>query len=168
MFSQAQPTQNNGRVDTVKDDNFQAYNLFSEDRKVKNYQQEAIRSIHADNELANVFFSRENIDALQQGIRYMVHKTSCGKYTIGNQSETELAIIMRSVYLQYGEHRPYGLLDQVRDLNSIVINYCVPKIIEEIRIYTHYKQDISKLPVPMERGEFISAKGSKVLENKIF
>lgn len=157
-----------GRVDTIPENNFQAYDLFMEQRPVKNFQQEAIRSIHADNELAQLFFSRANIDALQQGIRYMVHKKSCGKYTIGNQSETELAIIMRSFYLQYGEHRPYGLLEQVRDLNAMVLNYCVPKILEEVRLYVHYKKDISQLPVPMDRGEFISAKGSKVLENKIF
>lgn len=161
-------SQNNGRVDTVQNDNFQAYQLFSEDQKVKNYQQEAIKSIHADNELAHLFFSRDNIDALQQGIRYMVHKKSCGQYTIGNQSETELAIVMRSVYLQYAEHRPYGVVEQVRELNGLVINYCVPKILEEVRIYLHYKKDISQLPIPMDRGEFISAKGTKVLENKMF
>lgn len=162
------PVTNNGRVDTVQEDNFRAYDLFMEERPVKNFQQEAIRSIHADNELAQIFFSRENLDALQQGIRYLVHKKSCGKYTIGNQSETELAIIMRSFYLQYGEHRPFGLLEQVRDLNTMVLNYCVPKVLEEVRLYVHYKKDISQLPVPMERGEFISAKGTKILENKNF
>jgi hypothetical protein len=31
-----------------------------------------------------------------------------------------------------------------------------------------YKEDITNLPVPIERGEFISSKGTKVLQLKNF
>ena len=158
----------NGRVDTIEEDNFAAYNLFQEERKNTDFKTEALCGIFQDNQLAHVFFSRENIDALQQGIRYMVYKKTCGKHTIGNQSETELQIVMRSIYLQHASHKPYGILEQVRELNTYVIEYCVQKIVEEINIYMHYKKDISALPVPMDRGEFISSKGTKVLETRQF
>lgn len=154
-----------GRVD-VQSGSFEMYHLFKEQRAYANAGEEAIRSIHSKNELSDVFFSRANIDAVQEGIRYQVYKKSCGSHVIDKQSETDLLIVMRAIYLQYGNHRPYKLLDQVKQLNQVVIDYCVPKILEEIKLYLYYRKDISALPVPMERGEFISSKGTKVLEQK--
>lgn len=157
---------NNGRVDTLENDNWKMYDLHKESRPYSNMSDDAIKSIHGKNLLSDVFFSRKNIDYLHDAIRFMVYEKSCRKHVIDRQSETDLLIIMRSVYLQYGEHKPYNLKDQVKALNTIVLNYCVPKILEEIKIYIHYKKDISSLPVPVDRGEYISAKGTKVLEQK--
>lgn len=159
----------NGRVQgTLSGDNFNLYNSFKEARPYTSSQasQEAIKNIHTQNALSDMFFSRANIDVLHEAIRYMVYKKSCGKHVIDRQSETDLLIIMRSVYLQYGEYKPYLLKEQVKDLNTQVINYCVPKILEEIKIYLHYRKDISQLPEPMDRGEFVSSKGTKVLEQR--
>jgi hypothetical protein len=160
MFTQ------NGRVDTIPKNNYNMYDMFKEQHTNKYVSEEAIKSIHSKNELSDVFFSRKNIDILQDSIRYLVFKNSCKKHVIDKQSETDLVIVMRSIYLQYGEHRPYGIAEQVKELNSRVLEYCVPKILDEINIYLHYRKDISALPVPMDRGEFISAKGTKVLEQK--
>jgi len=160
---------NNGRVgDTVKNTNFELYDMFKEagNKPHRWVSDEALKNIHTKNELSDIFFSRKNIDAVQEGIRYMVYKKTCGKHTIGKQSETDLIVIMRSIYLQYGEYKPYGILEQVRDLNSRVLEYCVPKIVEEINIYMHYRKDINSLPVPIDRGEFVSSKGTKVLEQR--
>jgi Family of unknown function (DUF5761) len=158
---------NNGRFnDPLVGDNFQLYSLYhqKDERPNKWVGQEAIKSVHSKNEVSDLFFSRKNIEALQEGIRYMVFKKSCGKHTIDKQSETDLVVVMRSVYLQYGEFRPYGLLEQVKDLNARVLEYCVPKILEEIKLYMYYRKDISQLPVPLDRGQYVSSKGSKVLE----
>ncbi len=161
---------NNGRVDTIKENNFAPYSMFkeNENRKYNSLLDESIKNIHQKNTLNQIYFSKDNINALQQGIRYLVYKKSCGKYIIDNQSETELGIIMRSVYLQYGEYKDYNVLEQVKDLNKIVLNYCVDKILQEIKMYIHYKNDITNLPEPISRGEFISSKGTKVLEIKNF
>jgi hypothetical protein len=157
----------NGRVDTLNNNNYEMYNLFQEDKRpYKNAGDDAIKNMHSKNELSEVFFSRQNIDYLQDAMRYLVYEKSCKKHVIDKQSETELLIVMRSIYIQYGEHKPYGLAEQVKQLNTTVLNFCVPKILEEIRMYLHYRQDISALPVPMGRGEFVSAKGTKVLEQK--
>lgn len=154
----------NGRVNTTPNNNFNAYDLFKESKQNRFVNEEAIKNIHAKNDLSDVFFSRENIDTLQEAIRYMVYKKSCGKHIIDKQSETDLIIVMRSIYLQYGEHRPFGVFEQVKELNTKVLEYCVPKILEEINIYLQYKHDISALPIPLDRGEFSSSKGTKVLE----
>lgn len=161
--------QNNGRVtDTTENTNFELYDIFKESERKPNrwVSDEALKSIHSKSELSELFFSRTNIDTVQEGIRYLVYKKSCGKHIIDKQSETDLIVIMRSIYLQYGEYKPYGIKEQVRDLNSRVLEYCVPKILEEINIYMHYRKDISSLPTPMDRGQFMSAKGTKVLEQR--
>lgn len=154
----------NGRVDTLKDDNYDMYKLYNERKPFVDAGHEALKSVHNKNEVSEVFFSRQNIDYLHDAIRYLVFEKSCKKHVIGKQSETDLLIIMRSVYLQYAEFKPYNIKEQIRDLNTIVLNYCVPKILEEIRLYLYYRKDISQLPIPLERGEFVSSKGNKVLE----
>lgn len=157
---------NNGRVDLVNNNNFNMYDMFKEETKSKYVSEEAIKSIHSKNELSEIFFSRQNIDILQNAIRYLVYKKTCGKHVIDKQSETDLIIVMRSIYLQYGKHTPYAIKEQIKDLNERVLEYCVPKIIGEIHMYLQYRKDISSLPVPMDRGEFISSKGTKVLEQR--
>lgn len=118
--------------------------------------------------LMSLFFSKENIDALQEGIRWRVHVESNGQYTISRQSETELRIIMRSIYLQESKNDPHSIMSQVKDLNARVLAFCVPRIISEVSIYLKYQSDVSKLPVPFSRGELATSKGSKVLEMKMF
>jgi hypothetical protein len=154
----------NGRVNTTENNNFLMYDMYKEQKQNMFVSEEAIKNIHTKNELSDLFFSRENIDILHDGIRYLVSKKTCGKFVIDRQSENDLIIVMRSIYLQYGEHKPLGLVEQVKELNTRVLEYCVPKIIEEIKIYMQYRNDISSLPVPLSRGEFVSSKGTKVLE----
>lgn len=162
-------SQNNGRVTNLtQNDNFELYDIFKQQTSVphKRVSEEAIKSVHSKNPVSDMFFSRGNIDVLQEGIRYMVYQKSCGKHVIGKQSETDLIVIMRSIYLEYGVFKPYGVMEQVRELNTRVLEYCVPKILEEINIYLYYRKDISNLPVPLNRGEFVSSKGTKVLEQR--
>ena len=113
--------------------------------------------------VADIYFSQQNLDAVQEGIRWRVHVQSNGEYTISKQNETELKIVMRSIFLQEGRNDPYEALTQVRELNAKVLSFCVPRIINEISIYKKYQNDITQLPVPMARGEIATSKGSRVL-----
>ena len=115
--------------------------------------------------VAELFFSKDNLDALQHGIRYRVFVESGQKqYNIARQSDRELTIIMRSIYLQESMNNPNNILEQVRELNRLVIKFCVPRIIGDIDMYMTYQHDISHQPIPMARGEIASNKGSKSLE----
>lgn len=154
----------NGRVDVLKNDNYKMYGLFSENTSYKNAGEEALKTILSKNEVSDLFFSRKNLDFLHDAIRYLVYEKSCKKHIIDKQSETELVIIMRSIYLQYTQSKPYSVAQQVKELNTQVLNYCVPRILQEINQYIYYRNDISTLPVPMDRGTFMSTKGTKVLE----
>lgn len=115
-------------------------------------------------QLSKVFFSPENIQNLQLGMKNMVYEKSCKKYVIGKQSEDELMIIMRAIYLQNAKHTPYDIKQQVVDLNKMVIAYAVPRIISEISMYFTYIKDATNAPNYWERGLATSSKGTKTLE----
>jgi hypothetical protein len=157
----------NGRVDTLTNGNFKQYGLFEHgNNKISELSREAIIGIHQSTPLNQMFFSVQNVQALQLGIRNLVAQRSQGEFVIGMQSEVELQVVMRAVYLQEAKHLTYGIVEQVRALNKEVLDFCVPRIIEEIRMFKYYKNDVSKLPTPLDRGEFSSSKGLRVLETK--
>ena len=158
---------NNGRVTDLHQSNLTTYSFFHENNKDPNhFRTQAVKHIHTESPVAGIFFSAENIDALQEGIRYSVYSKSPGRYVIGKQSETELQIVMRSIYLQYAKNLSTNLSDQVRELNSKVLDYTVPIIINEVQNYKQYTNDISQLPVPMERSKNMSSTGTKILFRK--
>lgn len=118
-----------------------------------------------------VFFSKENIDALQEGIRYGVFKATNGEHVIGRQSDVELGLIMRSVYLQdscnledCSENATCSVINQVRSLNKTVLDFCIPQVTQELRMYVQYRQDIASLPVVMDRAQLATSKGDRALQ----
>lgn len=158
----------NGRVDVMDKQYTPFMNTDEELSQNDKYNPTAIKNIHTKDELNDLYFSKVNIDALQQGIRYSVFKKSSNKHIIGDQSETELKVIMRSMYLQYGKNKPYDIVQQVRELNKLVLDYAVPRILSQIEQNIGYRKEISSLPVPLERAQNESVKGTKVLFRKEF
>jgi hypothetical protein len=75
---------------------------------------------------------------------------------------------MRSIYLQYCKHKPYNIVDQVKELNGKVIDFAVPRILVELNQYVNYKKDASSLPIPLEHSKNVSSKGTKVLHTMQF
>ena len=132
------------------------------------WDREALSGIKVTSEVARIFFCKENVEAVHQAIRYSVWKRSCEKHVIGRQSEDELKIIMRSIYLQHAKDLPYEVHAQVRELNGLVIDWCVDRILGELELYMNYTRDINQLPIPMEHGQSTSLAGTKVLEVKRF
>ena len=78
-----------------------------------------------DTSLSIAFFSKENIQILQNGIRAGVYKKSNGQYTIGPQDCDSLKIIMRSVFLQHAANQVNNIPEQINQLNKMVLNYCI-------------------------------------------
>jgi hypothetical protein len=114
------------------------------------------------NPLNDLYFSKKNIEALQQGIRYSVYKRT--GQVIDTQNERELLVIMRSLYLQYSRNLPTNIVMQVKDLNKRVLDEVLPQIIMEMNQYKTYLRDASGLPIPLDRGENTSTAGTKFLE----
>lgn len=113
--------------------------------------------------VSSLFFSDVNLSAVQHGIRYRVWVETSGKHVISNQSEVELLAVMRSIYLQYSRNDPHNIVPQVRQLNAMVLDYCVGRIVSEIESYMQYRRDISSMPVPLEHGQLATTKGSRQL-----
>jgi hypothetical protein len=160
----------NGRIQGLDHNAQKMFYMSSQDdnRQTSPYQTEAIKGIIEANPLSSLFFSKQNIDSLQEAIRYLVWDKSCKKHIIDRQSDDELKVVMRSIYLQNAKHQPLNFKEQIRELNTLVLRFCVPKILNEIESYLNFRNEISTLPKPLERSENVSVKGTKTLELKNF
>jgi hypothetical protein len=137
-----------------------SYQLYENEKNPYQFEN-SLKSIQSDNVLNKTFFSQKNIDMVQNAIvNEIVQKTG---YKIGRQSELQLQIIMRSMFLQFGRNDPCNIKQQVIELDRKVINYSVDRIIVEISQYLEYKNTINKLPVPMSHPQNLSNAGEKSL-----
>ena len=144
----------NGRVDiaTMAEDpdiRFKMHEKLTVKNKASNYY-ESLNGNWEWNVLAQVYFSQENIQIIQNGIRAGVYKMSESKLNVPPQNIDTLKIIMRSIYLQYAEHYPKDITGQVEYLNSLVLEYAVTSVYNEAIGYLKYVQDQSTLVVPLE------------------
>ena len=103
-----------------------------------------------DNVLAQVFFSKENIQIIQNGIRAGVFKKSNEKFIISPQNIETIKIIMQSIYMQYAKHYETNIKQQVIDLNSLVFDYAINDTYSAAMAYLKYCEDQSTLVVPMK------------------
>ena len=141
---------NNGRVDIKSPD---TANLFALYDKIPANQCVTFRNptegLWNETTLSLAFFSHQNIQILQNGIRAGVYKRSNGQYFIGPQDCDPLKIVMRSVYLQYSANQPTHVTQQIEELNNIVLNYCIQQVYGEAQGYLKYVDDASTLVVPI-------------------
>jgi hypothetical protein len=110
----------------------------------------ALSGIWEDSILSKVFFSLENTQIIQNGLRAGVYELSDKKYIIPPQNIEVLKVVMRSIYLQYAEHRKDKIREQVERLNHLVLDYCIPTVYSEAVGYEKYLYDQSTLVVPLE------------------
>lgn len=157
-----------GRVDISEPNVFQ-FELFKHPginyNNTTNYRGGLQGNVEETN-LSRAFFSKENMNIIQNGIRAGVYRLSKGLYNVAPQNETNLKIIMRSLFLQYSAHQPNNIREQVKQLNKIVLDYCVPSVLNEADAYLKYKRDVSNMPMPHALPAYSSKKGDKVLELK--
>lgn len=162
--------QNNGRID-INGPNIQQFQLFdnplTNNKNITSYD-DALNGNWISNTLSKAFFSKENIQIIQNGIRAGVYKSSNGLYNIGPQDETNLKIIMRSIFLQNAANIPHHITEQIKELNNLIYEYSIPKILGEASAYMKYKNDVSTLAVPQDRPAYVNTKGDNSLELKPF
>ena len=152
----------NGRVNAIDRNN--DYKIKKAVDKATEHQTNIIsRNLNCTG-VSKIFFSMENINLLQKGIRNKILNDTNGEYNIGRQKDDELMIIMRSIYFQYAKNQSNNISAQVLDLNTRVIEWCVPEIISNINQSQRYIKDISTMPVPLERSVMPSRKGLKNLD----
>ena len=145
--------QQNGRVDIYQPDTnrlFSMYDKIACDSKATEYR-DPLTGNWTENNLSRQFFSKENIEQLQNGLVNGVYRYSNGQYRIGFQCTDTLKIIMRSTYLTYAKNLSNNIQQQLQKLNKIVLDYCIPQVLGEAKGYLNYLNDVSTLPTPIDR-----------------
>ena len=159
---------NNGRVDILDNQHSQPYPLYQDEKKNVEYKDEALKGIQSSSPLSQLFFCRQNVNDIQNMIRYNVWIISGKKHIIDRQSDVDLHVIMRSFYLQYSQNQQTHITEQIKQLNTMVLDWVIPKIMTQIEQYLTYKQQVSGVYQPMEREINTSVSGTKTIELKSF
>lgn len=143
-----------GRVNIIQPPNkniqFKMFEKVSIDNKSTDFRG-ALSGNLENSLLSNLFFSGENIQIIQNGMRAGVNEMSNGKYVIPNQNINNLKIIMRSIFLQYAENQETNITQQIENLNKLVLDYCIPKVFDEAVGYEKYCYDQSTMVNPLSR-----------------
>jgi hypothetical protein len=146
----------NGRINLIEQPNTDIMFKMQEKIGIKNKTtefREALNGIWETNTLSKVFFSLENIQIIQNGLRAGVYKMSGEKYVVAPQNVDTLKIIMRSIYLQYAEHYTDDIKGQVERLNKLVLDYAVPSVYGEATGYVKYCEDQTNLVTPLSHPQ---------------
>lgn len=121
------------------------------------------RSTHLQaNDVGRAFFSDDNVDALQRRLRDEIRART--GMVIDRQSDEQLLIVMRYVYMQSA--RNVGGAGEVRRLNDLVLREIVPQVGAGLAQYMAYLRDASTIAQPIPRGLATSVKGTK--PNELF
>ena len=142
----------NGRID-IMGPNINQFSLFDKiplNNEASSFH-DAMTGNFQDSTLSNAYFSKENIQIIQNAIRAGVYEVSNQQYIIDNQNTDTLKIIMRSVFLQSSTNLPNNITQQIEALNDLVIKYCVKQIYSEAQSYINYKRDVSTMYKPIDR-----------------
>lgn len=116
-----------------------------------------VSSMHQCNTpLSLSFFSPSNIEEIQRNIRTIIRQKT--GYLIDKQSDEQLSIIMRAVYMLSAQHG-VPVDTERRRLNALVLSETVPIIGSNISQYLGYLKDASEMAVPLERSKNLSIKG---------
>jgi len=122
----------------------------------------SLRHVQDPTDVSDLFFSELNVNTLHEAVRYLVYKFSDCKYVIRRQSDEELQIIMRGIYLEHGKNIPVRVVEQVRDLNALVLDFAVPRILNEISSWETYQSQALRNPIPqLQRPTNVSVYGTK-------
>ena len=158
----------NGRVFFEENEYIPGYQLFEGSNQPQQCFQNSISNIQETSNLSNAFFSRENVDKIQNNIIERVRIESNNEYNIGRQSDLQLQIIMRSIYLSNSKNLNSNIQHQVAILNETVVIECIKQIIPNIKQYLGYRKDISSPRHIMELPQSVSSGFDNQLGNALF
>ena len=136
------------------------FELFENENYInKNGFGDSLKTIQDNSILSKTFFSKNNIDCIQNKLIRKVFEKSGHK--IARQSDLQLQIIMRSIYLQYSKNLNCDYANQIRDLDKKVTDFAVDRIVIEISQFLEYRKEVSRIPDPISLPKNLSNAGEK-------
>jgi hypothetical protein len=113
--------------------------------------QDSLKGILDESLLSNTFFSVDNIQNIQNMIRYYFYQEK--NEVISEQSNNELLTIMRGIYLKYSNSAA-NTMDEIKsevlELNKVVTEFSLKQIYINYDNYNRYLNDLEKLPTPLD------------------
>ena len=121
----------------------------------------SLKNIVGETLLTFLFFSEQNINNIQNIIKNVVYDET--KRVIDKQSNDDLLIVMRQIYMKYSNHPPLIKItdsqqiqeklkkmytNEIVRLDQIVVNETVPGIISNLMQYIDYLKTLDKPPDP--------------------
>ena len=120
----------------------------------------ALETIRQDrNPLNEAFFSVSNMNSLQKELQTRVYRET--NRLIDRQSEDDLFIIMRGIYVISSVNHFEDMKRQLQTLNEMVLSHIVPQVVFGVKAHSKFIQDVNNPVEPLDRGMYISSKGEK-------
>ena len=130
----------------------------------ENIASTALKGMIEKNPVNKLFFSSENMQRIQKKITVAVYEKSNGKFKLEeDQDESDLIVVMRTVYFDHCKNLPDNPVRQVKKLNQQVVDYLIPDLLTNIRQYYGYIRDISTPITPPMRPISTSSSGRRIL-----
>lgn len=126
------------------------------------FHKEAVAGLQYPTELNQAFFAKDNLDRLQEEVRQRVYQASGSKqWVIDRQSDDEMKIIMRGVYLQNARHRVGETQQELAELNETVLTFAVKDVMTAVEHYMTYVQTLAEPVTPLDQPNASSMRGTK-------
>lgn len=135
----------NGRIDIMGPPT----EPIQQSQKYTDYR-DALMGMREETILSRAFFSKENVQILQDRLRCRVYKMSKESICISPQDETTLKMYMREFFIEYGQTVHDNVTAQIDFINTKIIDHCSQLVHNEAQAYRKYKKDVSTLSVPNE------------------
>ena len=142
----------NGRVNLLEEPSPEILFKMQERVAVKNktsQYREALNGVFEESELSNLYFSKANIQIVQNGIRAGIYEKTNKEHIIPPQNIDNIKIIMRNIYIQYAENQN-NITSEIERLNQLVLGYIIPQVHGSLVSYLKYIKDQSTLVIPLE------------------
>lgn len=136
-------------INNINDNEFLFYQ--SHDKNFTNPEISMLKHTIEGEQVSSLFFSQENIKRIQKLIKYEVYRQSNCNFKLDvDQDESDLLIVMRSVYLEYGKFLPDKIIHQVKKLNRLTVDTVLPDMLTGIKQGYSYLKEINEplKPIP--------------------
>ena len=130
--------------------------------KMKNILKENIEK-NTDGLLEKAYFSDENIEIIKKQIVLEVYRKSNNDYLIAKQNRQQIITLMKYVFYEYGQHMPFKIKQQIRELNIKVTELATKDLMSHLNMYIAYINRINGNDVLLERPINVSSAGNKIL-----
>jgi predicted transposase YdaD len=111
------------------------------EKQKSTYAQDVLRGFDKDcSKLAIIFFSEQNIEIIQRSIILKAYREK--QCRIPHQKTEDILLIMRRIYREQSDHVDCNFTEQIRTLNTQVLDAVFPSISAAIDSHLRYLQDI--------------------------